>query len=92
MIRGPWYITVRAVRDYLRLTGQPDVTDGPVFDRAAAEIGEIAAKLDAKGPTPQVTESGARIYREGRPRCWRYTVKPAPRAEGSSPQLVRISR
>lgn len=89
---GPWYITVRAVGDYLRLQGRPVVTDGPEFDRAERELIDIAIRLDAKGPTPQTRESGSLVYRDGRPRNWRYTVQPAPRSEGSKPQLVRVSR
>lgn len=92
MITGPWYITVRAVRDYLALCGRPDVTDGPEFDRATAELTAIAIALAAKGPTSQQETSGALVYREGRPRRWRYTVQPVPREEGSAPQLVRVSR
>lgn len=92
MISGPWYISVRAVQDYLRLSGRPVVEDGPEFDRAAKELSAIAIQLAAKGPTVTEQDSGALIYREGRPRRWRYTVQPAPRDEGDQPQLVRVSR
>lgn len=91
-MRGPWYITVRAIHDYLRLSGQPVVDDGPVFARAERELIAIAIQLAAKGPTVTEQESGALVYREGRPRRWRYTVQPAPREEGTMPQLVRVSR
>lgn len=69
------------------------MSDGPEFDQAERELIEIAIQLHAKGPTLNTTEaSGAIIYREGRPRRWRYTVQPAPRHEGDAPQLVRVSR
>ncbi len=58
-MRGPWYITVRAVQDYLRLQGHPAVTDGPDFDRAEDELIAIALKLAAKGPTSTPQHSGA---------------------------------
>jgi hypothetical protein len=91
-ITGPWYITVRAVHDYLRLTGRAVVDDGPLFDAAAKELSQIAITLAAKGPLVTEQDSGALVYREGRPRRWRYTVQPAPRTEGDAPQLVRVSR
>lgn len=92
-MRGPWYITVRAVQDYLRLQGRPVVTDGPIFDVAQRELCDIAEKLAAKGPTLKETDSGCLVYREGRPRRWRYTVQPAPYADDKPrPQLVRVSR
>ena len=92
-ITGPWYITVRAVQDYLRLQGQPAVTEGPPFDRAAAALSQIAARLVARGPLVGEADSGALVYREGRPRRWRYTVQPAPYDdERTAPQLVRVSR
>ena len=90
-ITGPWYISARAVRDYLALMGREVVDDGPIFDRAAKELSAIATQLAAKGPTVTEQDSGALVYREGRPRRWRYTVQPAPREEGGAPQLVRVS-
>lgn len=80
------------MQDYLRLQGRPVVTHGPAFERATMELAQIAERLAAKGPTVTEQESGALVYREGRPRRWRYTVQPAPRAEGERPQLVRVSR
>lgn len=92
MITGPWYVSVRAVQDYLRLSGQPVVSDGAAFDRAAKELSTLAVGLSAKGPTGSEQDSGAMVYREARPRRWRYYVQPAPREEGDRPQLVRVAR
>lgn len=91
-IEGPWYITGEAVRDYLALRGKPAVTSGPLFDLTVLELRAIAIALDAKGPTVDEQDSGALVYREGRPRRWRYTVQPSPNEHGDKPQLVRVSR
>lgn len=93
-VRGPWYLSVSAVRDYLRITGGPDVTDGPVFHRAEEELAKIckrAAELaEAKPDGPSLSESGLLQYRGGKPLRLSLLVSPDPRAEGRLPQLVAV--
>jgi len=93
MMRGPWYISVRAVRDYLALTGQPDVTQGPIFDRASEALIAMAETTIASGRQPvPINTAGARAlrYRGPSPQRYQLIVVPAPRAEGERPQLVRV--
>jgi hypothetical protein len=93
-VRGPWYLSVSAVRDYLRITGRPDVTDGPVFHRAEEELVEIcqrAVENAERNPDgPKRTASGLYQYRGGKPLRLRLLVAPDPRAEGRLPQLVQV--
>jgi len=93
-VRGPWYLSVSAVRDYLRITGRPDVTDGPVFHRAEEELVKMclrAAELaDANPNGPKRTPSGLLQYRGGLPLRLRLLVAPDPREEGRLPQLVKV--
>lgn len=93
-VRGPWYLSVSAVRDYLRIMGRPDATDGPVFHRAEEELMRIcerAAELaDAKPDGPSLGKSGSLLYRGGKPLRLRLLVAPDPREEGRLPQLVRV--
>ena len=90
MTHCPWYITATAVRDYLSITRQPTVDDGPIFDAAEAELIEQAIAIVKAGKVPQQFDSGALQFRGGRPLRLRYIVTPAPRKEGDLPQLVRV--
>lgn len=93
-VRGPWYVSVSAVRDYLRILGRPDVTDGPAFHRAEEELVAIcvrAAENAARNPEgPKRTPIGLLQYRGGKPLRLRLLVAPDPREEGRLPQLVSV--
>jgi hypothetical protein len=88
--RGPWYISARAVRDYLALRGRQIVDDGPAWDRAERELIEMAAATVASGREPRALDTGALRYRGPKPLRLGLVVVPAPRVEGDLPQLVRV--
>lgn len=88
--RGPWYVSARAVRDYLELRGRPLVEDGPEWDWAEDELMRIAAETVASGRQPREMDSGALRYRGPKPLRLGLVVMPAPREEGDLPQLVRV--
>lgn len=88
--RGPWYISARAVRDYLALRGRPVVDEGPAFDRAAVELQRMAEETVASGREPKQMDSGALRYRGPKPLRLMLLVVPTPREEGDLPQLVRV--
>lgn len=93
MARGPWYISARAVRDYLALTGRPAVSDGPVWDRAEDELIRIAIEAVAAvregRRQPKSMETGASLYRGAKPTQWRLIVTPS-RGPRDLPQLVSV--
>ena len=98
----PWYMTVAALREFMRLAGYaggPE-DDNPYFDRAEAELGALCA--GATHIPGHTTRSGAEIYRSAWSRIGpgvrvrvrlEFTVQHAPpgaRADGEKPQLVRV--
>lgn len=93
-VRGPWYLSVSAVRDYLRITGRPDVTDGPVFHRAEEELLKICQRaVERAESNPNVVSesaSGLLCYRAGKPLELQLIIAPDSRAEGRLPQLVQV--
>lgn len=92
----PWYISARAVREYLALTGQPPVTDGPAWDRAERELmamAEVVARQEqdgVKAPRPVLGHPDLVQYRGGRPLRPNLIVSRAARPEGELPQLVSV--
>ena len=89
-MKGPWYITVRAVRDYLAIQHRPDVTEGPIFERATAELIGMATETAGSSREVKLMQSGALLYKGPRPLRLRFVVTPAPRQEGDAPQLVNV--
>lgn len=87
---GPWYITVAAVREYLAIKGLDPNDEGDDYSTAERELVEQARAIVAAGKPGRDLDSGAIQYRGGRPMRLRLTVMPAPRREGSKPQLVRV--
>ena len=87
-MRGPWYISVSAVRDYLWLLGRPDATDGPDFDRAENELIEIATARAQNGTPPKQMDNGLLQYRLGRAHG-RMALIVGP-GERSKPALVAV--
>lgn len=86
---GPWYISAAAVRDYLAITRQPAVEDGPAWERARGELIRIAEDTIASSRQPARERSGALRYRGPKPLRLGLIVMPSY-VEGRSPQLVRV--
>lgn len=82
--RGPWYITIAAMEQYLLLRGVNP-------DRATGDLLAMAEDTLASGREPVRTASGLLQYRGPRPERLSLTVNPTPRAEGNLPQLVGVS-
>lgn len=87
-VSGPWYITITAAEEYLRLLGRP-VTD-ETRARATEELAEIAARTVVSGRRPRRLDSGALRYRGPRPGRLGLIVVEESRPEGRLPQLVRV--
>ena len=85
-MRGPFYIAVAAVRDYLWLRGRPDCTDGEAFDRAERELIEIAIEAYLRESVD--LGGGRRRYRLGRDRG-RMQLIVGP-GEGDRPALIAV--
>lgn len=85
-----WYISARATREYLALTGRPDDDGGPEWQRAESEIQEIARRAT-------VTQRGHPgsgdlvAYRGPKPLRLGFVVSTTPRKEGPLPQLVSVN-
>jgi hypothetical protein len=89
-----WYITVRAVRDYMNILGYEGSTDGPIFDRAAIDLEDLCDGAELKrewahdGKPRQLWLARTQI--DGRVERLELTVSLQPRQEGPLPQLVRV--
>lgn len=88
MVRGPWYVTAAACRDYQRLAGLDDTEAG--FAVAEDALISMAVETVGSGRSPSVMRSGALRYRGPRPLRLTLIVTPDPRPEGELPQLVRV--
>lgn len=88
MPAGPWYISARAVQDYLAIMRRQAVTEGPIWDEAERELIDLATAAATREPKPY--NDGALQYRGGRPLRLRFIVTHARRKEGDLPQLVRV--
>lgn len=85
--RGPWFITARAVREYLELTGREPTEEA--FPDGEDELLEIAAD-ESRRHLVRVQDNGQELWRlRGKPRL-RLLVATNPRPEGPLPQLVRV--
>lgn len=88
-MRGPWYISVRAVRDYLAIQRRPDVTEGTIFEHAEQELIDMAINTVASGRVVRPMRTGAKIHKGPRPLQLRFIVVDS-RGEGDLPQLVNV--
>ena len=90
-----WYLSARAIREYLAIARIANDDGGPNWGRAERELGEHAR---AANPIGRSTDSGAEIHRTGRRQCGDRSkrvrlelyVQHTPRSEGDLPQLVRV--
>ncbi|MBN1610856.1 MAG: hypothetical protein JW940_29765 [Polyangiaceae bacterium] len=84
-IRGPWYLSARAVRDYLVLTGR-DPKDEDAFASGEDELAELVRRAQFV----RTQDNGLQQWRlTGTPRL-RLLVSTRARPEGNLPQLVRV--
>jgi hypothetical protein len=90
MAECPWYVSAKAVREYMALT---DATD---FDDASDALIELCARTwenyRARNGKPKPRDNGMLLYRGPRPRQFRLVVSTAKRPEGDKPQLVSVLR
>lgn len=86
--RGPWYISAAAVRDYLWLTGQEDVTDGATFDAAEQALIQLAIEVVSSGRKSVDRGRGFQRYRLGLARG-RISLIVGP-GEGRLPALTAV--
>lgn len=91
--RYRWYLSAKAVRDYLIVAGHPDDDGGPVWARAEAELGAHCA---AAHYVSTDTTTGTETWRTGRVQCGdgrtrlEFSVRNEKRPEGPLAQLVRV--
>lgn len=88
--QGPWYISATAVRELMAIKGLPTADDGDAFEACELELIELARSIVASGKPGKDLDSGGIRYRGPNPLRLRLTVMPAPRREGSKPQLVQV--
>lgn len=88
----PWYVTVAALRDWMRIGGWAEDEEAEA-DAALLALCSSGAPRD----TGRRTDSGAEVWRTGRLEVGRrrgvrleLTVMPGPRPEGEKPQLLRV--
>jgi len=89
-VRGPWYLSARAVREYAALAGLADTDDDDVWFQAEEELLTIAEETMASERKPRTMRTGALVYRGPKPLRLRLVVVQEPRPEGPLPQLVRV--
>lgn len=91
-VRGPWYITLRAIEQYLALRGQdPATASDSTLAAAERDLIAMAILTVASGRAPSTTDTGMLRYRGPKPDRLTLVVSPAPRAEGELPQLVGVT-
>lgn len=81
-IRGPWFITRSALEDYGRLVGRRGPPDEALREALEQEI--------ASAHFVRLQDSGAELWRGGKPRRLRFVVTTTPGVGGDAPQLVRV--
>lgn len=87
----PWYVSAHAVRRYQELGGAP----GRSFDDASDELIERCAEVWQRyqgdpALRPEVSRTGAYVYRGPGPMRLRVVVSMEQRAEGEKPQVVDV--
>ena len=88
-MKGPWYITPSAVRDYLRIRGWPESD----YERGLADLIEIAAEMIDERKQPIELDNGYIRYRTGRAHGrMGLVVNEYPQREGELPQLLAVTR
>lgn len=88
-----WYISVEAVRQYMRIMGYAGSMDGPVFDSAAIELETLCeqaklAKDVGRGQHSQLWRVKTTV-KDKRTRL-ELVVSLSERPEGELPQLIAV--
>lgn len=87
-VRGPFYLTSAAVRQYAELIGY-DVTSTDAFDDAEEELANRCARAKLK----REQDNGLQLWRlakDGGLGRFRLLVSTAPRPGGNLPQVVQV--
>lgn len=87
-MKGPWYISARAVREYLAIVGHTESEDA--FFSAEQDLIDITSRVVERGAEPRELPSGLLQYRGGRPLRLRLVVSVEQRPEGPARQLVSV--
>lgn len=88
-MKGPWYITPSAVRDYLRIRGWSESD----YERGVNDLCKIAEEIATNGKQPAFLDNGLLRYRTGRAHGrMGLVVSTTPHTEGDLPQLVAVTR
>jgi hypothetical protein len=90
-MKGPWYISVKAARDYIRIRRWADTEE--TIERATNDLIAIAREIAASGKRPEILDGGLIRYRTGRAHGrMGLVISTVPRHEGDLPQLVGVTR
>ena len=88
-MKGPWYITPSAVRDYLRIRNWSESD----YERGLSDLIEISKEVVGEGKQPAELPTGHLRYRTGRARGrMGLVVNEYPQREGDLPQLIAVTR
>lgn len=82
-----WYLSAKAVREYLAILGRADDDGGPEWGRAERELAALCEAAHLVG----TTRGGLQRWRTGRPLRLTLVVSTSVRPEGPLPQLVGVS-
>lgn len=88
-----WYISAAAVKQYMAIQGYHGSDDGPVFDRAAAELDALCAESRlAKdvGPGQDSQQWRVKATVRGKRTRLELIVSLSHRPEGELPQLIAV--
>lgn len=89
----PWYITRTAVDDYVRLTRKASEVDNATWEACEDELmreSELAHRVMGEDGQPRSLDSGAQLWRGGKPLRLQFVVSTEPHPNGQLPQLVRV--
>lgn len=81
-----WYLSAKAIREYLGIVGRPDDDGGPEWARAERELAGLCDQAHPVGET----RSGMQRWRTPSPLRLQLIVSTEPRREGPQPQLVGV--
>ena len=88
-----FYISAAAVREYMRICGLPDATDGPAFQRAEQELAALCddARLAKDvGPGQDCQQWRVKSTVRGKRTRLELLVSLSERSEGDLPQLIFV--
>lgn len=86
-MKARWYLSAKAVREYLKLVGRVDDDGGPEWARAERELAKLCAGAHL---LERPSRSGHQQWRTGRPLRLTLIVSTEKREEGPLDQLVGI--